>query len=356
MSLDAATLRQRFEPKPGKVLENGCEYSAARFSPCGRWLAAAGYDGLVHRWDAAAEGLPELAPLTGHGGWVQEVDFAPDGSRMFSADSWGQLKAWSLGQEPPGEAWSAPAAHDGWIVALAVSPDGQRLATGGIDRKLRVWQATDAALLLELDHPEPLQSVRFHPGGASLVTGDAKGAVRHWDLPSGQCLRTLDAGVLFKLDRLQDVGGVRCLSFNGDGTLLACGGTLPSVGGNVQGVPAVLIFDWASGELKHKLELGGSGDVYATDVAFHPEGFVMATVSGNPGAGKIVFRMPAESAAFFETTHIPNCHSLALDAGRLRLAIVGTSANSNGNGRVLDAKGEYASNWSPIHVLELPAG
>ena len=96
MNLDAAALRQRFEPKPAKVLENGCESSCARYSPCGKWLVAAGYDGLIHRFDAAAEGMAELAPLAGHGGWVGEVAFTPDAARMFSVDSWGQLRAWSM--------------------------------------------------------------------------------------------------------------------------------------------------------------------------------------------------------------------------------------------------------------------
>ncbi len=49
---------------------------------------------------------------------------------------------------------------------------------------------------------------------------------------------------------------------------------------------------------------------------------------------------------------MPNCHSLALHADGRRLAVAATSANSNGNGRLL-RNGDNPGNSSPIHVFRL---
>src|SRR5262249_2331509 len=179
------------------------------------------------------------------------------------------------------------------------------------------------------------------------------GIVHQFDASAGTHVRQLDAGVLFKLDRLQDTGGVRALAFSPDGALLAVGGTKPSVGGNVQGVPVVLVFDWATAALKQTLELGQSGDVYVTDVRFHPAGFLMCAISGNPGVGKLVYQRLEDAAPFLSNTSMANLHSLSLHPNKTRLAVAGTNAGSNGNGRLLK-DGEYPANWSPVWMLDMP--
>ncbi|MBI3469195.1 MAG: hypothetical protein HY000_39835 [Planctomycetes bacterium] len=204
-------------------------------------------------------------------------------------------------------------------------------------------------------HGEDVFCVVFHPDARSLVSGDMKGVVKHWDLETGTCMRDLDASVLFKLDRLQDVGGVRCLAFDPNGTMLACGGTRPKVGANVQGNPTILLFDWHTGMLKHEPQLGGEGDGFVYDMHFHPDGFLMAVTSGNPGQGKFLFIRPRDKDPFFVTTKMPNCHSLAVHPNGLRLAVTATNGGSNGNGRQLDKSGEYPGNWSPVHVWDMPA-
>lgn len=360
MNDDLTKLKEQFtpKPKPFKVLENKREFGAARFSPCGRFLFAAGYDGQVHRWDSSGDEFNEIAPaLGGHNGWVQDVAFDAAAPAVYSVDTWGRLSRWdyaALGEQPQPK-WSVETAHDGWITSVAVSPDGQLVATGGLDRAVRVWSAADGTKRHEfLAQPDDVLQVAFHPDGKSLVSGDLKGIVKLWDLASGQSTRQFDASVLYKLDRLQDVGGARCLAFNADGSLLFVAGTKPVNGGNVQGTPTVLAFDWAGGTVKHTLELGQAGDVYVCDLRFHSAGFLMAAISGNPGTGKLIFRRLDDKEAFFTHTAIANCHSLSLHPNGSRLAVAGTNGGSNGNGKVVDKDGEYKGNWSPIHILDLP--
>ena len=366
MNDDLATLKTRFEPKEAKQLKLDRQMNAARFTACGKYLLAAGHDGLVRRFDATVEEMPELKPLTGHGGWVQALALPkkrddaqavdPANDVVYSVDSWGQLRCGSFVDEAAAPRWVNKTAHDGWILDVTLSPNGKLLATCGIDRAVRVWSAADDSKLHEFSVPEwEVLSVAFAPDDGSVLAGDLSGKVRQWELASGKLTREFDATSLHKADRLQEIGGARHLLFSPDGTKLLCAGTKPKNGGNVQGLPTVLVFDWASGQLEKSIELGKEGDVYVTDLVFHPAGFLMATASGNPGTGKLVFRRLEDDAAFFETTKMPNCHSLTLHPSHQKFAVVATNGGSNGNGRNLVKDGTYPGNFSPIHVWTLPS-
>ena len=193
------------------------------------------------------------------------------------------------------------------------------------------------------------------PGsGKSLVAGGLKGVVRAWDVASGREVRQFDARVTYFFERLQDVGGVRCLRFDQAGTTLFAAGGQPRSGGFVQATPVILVFDWATGMATKTLKLGTENDGYVFDLHPHPDGFLMAVTSGQPGQGKLFFLRPDDPEPFFVTPKMANCHSLAVHPGGRRLAVAATNANSAGNGRQIGKAKEYPGNWSPIHIWDLP--
>jgi WD40 repeat protein len=356
MNVDPKQLLARYQPRQVKVLNLDRQMTALRFSPCGRVLAAGGQDGSVRRWDATTDAFTALPPLTGHDGWVQALAFHPDRRRLFTVDSWGRVCCWPYCDKEARPLWSIPEAHDGWVRGVAVSADGRTLATCGADRQVRLWSAETGAKVEELDgHGQDVFAVAFHPGGKSLVSGDLKGTIKQWDLATGKAVRDLDARVLYKFDRLQDVGGVRCLAFDPAGEVLVCGGGQPQSGGFVQATPLLLLFRWASGAVSQTLRIGGTNDGFVHDVSVHADGFIMGVTSGQPGSGKLFFHRPGDAQPFFLDTTMANCHALAVHPQGRRLVVSATNRGSNGNGRVLNKNKEYPGNFSPLHVWDMPA-
>lgn len=107
MTDDTKELLKQFEPKESNILQktSGAEFTSARFSPCGKFLVGAGFDGKVWRWNVSGDDSKELAPIAGHNGWVQEVACDRQGLFVYSADSWGQLRCTPLAEENPQPKW-----------------------------------------------------------------------------------------------------------------------------------------------------------------------------------------------------------------------------------------------------------
>ena len=179
-----------FEPKnlkEDRMLQQDRQLVCCRFSPDGDFLFAAGYDGLLHRWnlqDDAHDTFP--AP----GGWIESLHLHPDGQRMLTADSWGQVRCWPISGETLVPHWTIKGANTSWLRRLTINADGSQFATCGNDRMVRIFSAVDGTLLKELGgHAYCVQSVAFHDDGTSLVSGDQHGIVKHWNIANGQCER-----------------------------------------------------------------------------------------------------------------------------------------------------------------------
>lgn len=353
MNSDPKELLQKYEPKMGQTLEPDRQVMMIRYSPCGKLLAAASCDAVIRRWDVDGDTYTERPALTGHSGWVSRLTFLPDEKTLISADTWGNLIAWNYAEAEPKPLWKREAAHDGWIRDLAISADGKQIATCGFDEVIRIWTPEGEKVHELTGHDDDVFSLAFHPSGEALVSGDLHGRVIEWNTTTGKQQRTLDASELYVESRLQDVGGVRRLVFDPEGQTLACAGTKPKNGGNVQGVPTVLLFDWAAGTVTHTLSVGATGDAFVYEVDFHPAGFVIGITSGNPGTGKFFFHRPGDEEPFFLSTKMRNCHSMAIHPDGRHLIVSATNTGSNGNGRRLK-DGEYVGNYSPLHLWELP--
>jgi WD40 repeat protein len=148
------------------------------FSPDGRLLAAASFDGNVRVWKLASgeEILTLPAPAL-----VIGVAFSQDGKLLASSGSDGTVTVWNAST---GAQVQSLTGHLGSVLTVAFSPNGKRLATAGFDNTARLWDLSTGREVLALTgHTLGLTEAIFSPDGTRLATSSNDGTVRVYVLP-----------------------------------------------------------------------------------------------------------------------------------------------------------------------------
>lgn len=334
-----------------KTLQHDYQLIRCRFNADNSLLFAAGYDGFLSRWNLASG---QMETFDAHHGWVEGMVISPDRQELYTADSWGQVHAWRLSDEKLAPRWTIGNACASWLRDLAISPNGQWLATCGNEPIVRVFSTTDGKLVHELKgHEQRVMSVAF-ADNENLVSGDLLGGVCHWTLFNGQSARQLDASKLFKTYQYYRQGGVRTMTFSADGKTLFCGGLEGTNANQAQGLPTVLAFDWSSGQLQTVMTTAETFNGPVMDLVFHPDGFLIGAGSSE-GGGALWFWKPSETKNFHLLKNPMSFRRMDLssDGSRLSAAAFGNlDGQRGGNGRKLNAKGEYPDFGGNLVVYE----
>jgi WD40 repeat protein/energy-coupling factor transporter ATP-binding protein EcfA2 len=154
-----------------------------------------GADLYIKLWDPAAGKLLKSFAINmtstarGHTGWVLDMDFSPDGTRLATAGADGYAYVWDLAS---GNALLSLMGHESYVMDIAYSPDGKLLATGSWDGTARLWDAQSGQLLRTLyGKAGAVYEVDFSPDGKRLVTANRDKKAIVWDVQTGEQLLTL---------------------------------------------------------------------------------------------------------------------------------------------------------------------
>jgi len=266
-------------PPEGRIVEMDSDQALSLdYSPDGKTLATAGFDGVVHLWDAVKG--THLGALKGEKkSTIRSVTFAPDGKTVACVNDAGLVRLWDVATGTLKQTFfglSDPmreAAGSMMLDSVAFAPDGRLLAVAGFgptnaeppDRiyELRVFDVqAGKPKWSHMGRGEQACSLAFAPDGETLARAGWN-TVQLWNAKTGEPIRT----------HHPTKGTIFAVAFTPDGSTLVGGGVLPSEDENH---PAghVTLWNAMTGQIIHTLEVP-TGMVHA--IAIAPDGKSIAS-------------------------------------------------------------------------------
>ena len=126
-------------------------------------------------------GLPEGAKARLGKGYLGEIAYSPDGTRLAVASSIG---IW-LYDAQTGQEVALLTRHTKGVSSVAFSPEGWTLASGSYDYTVRLWEvSTGVPLRTFTGHTDWVWSVAFSPDGTTLTSSSWDDTILLWTHPS----------------------------------------------------------------------------------------------------------------------------------------------------------------------------
>jgi WD40 repeat protein len=151
-----------------------------RYSPDGKYLAAAGRTGIVRLWEN--DRLDNPVDLKGRRR-ISAIAFSSDSKRIVAGGDAGEVWVWNV-DSSGGSSTKALPRQSGRIMALAFcGKNNQLLAVGGSDNRIRIWELATGTKKADLvGHKGSITSLVWDKKSESLISSSFDTTVRQWRL------------------------------------------------------------------------------------------------------------------------------------------------------------------------------
>ncbi len=161
-------------------------FIAARFSPVDATLAVATDSGSILLWDV--DDAPHQTPSridAAHDGWINSLNFSPDGKYLVSTGDDRTVKVWTRNGNPV----ITLMGEGDRVVDAAFSPDGQTIAAANDGtNSVQLW-SIKGELIDSIEGRSPsISRLAFRPAGHTLIAVEQTGTMLHWDFDLEQLL------------------------------------------------------------------------------------------------------------------------------------------------------------------------
>jgi WD40 repeat protein len=175
----------------------------------GDQILTASRDGTARVWDAKTG--TQLTTLSGHRGSVNQAIWNADGSRILSASDDGTVRIWDT--KTGTQLMILPGYQAAW------NADGSRILVSSVDR-IRVWDAKSGAQLITL----PGYQGAWNADGSRILTVSSSNEMHIWDAKSGAELASIlsicyiNSDLNYITQAAWSADGSRVLTVSRDGT------------------------------------------------------------------------------------------------------------------------------------------
>jgi len=173
--------------------------SSVAFSDCGRWIAAANWDGVIKVWDVPTGVCETRIQQQGKPEKISRLVFSSDGQQLAaSCQREALVYIWNpyTGKEIAKFKGNSRSASYRSYTPVAFSPDGCFLVCSTADEthqgsdSISIWHVNTGECIIHLrGHTSHVCALSFSPDGRVLASGDIKGTLREWDVTTGEQTR-----------------------------------------------------------------------------------------------------------------------------------------------------------------------
>jgi len=173
--------------------------NSAAFSPEGKYIVTAGFDGTARLWETNS--LKLANQLEGHTDRIVNVAVSPDGKSLVTSSFDNTARVWSLDSSQQMTYWKGEV-YKGQVV------NREFVVTAVFDRNSRTWKAVASQMQIPVPrainslpflyadrelkgHTDHVNKAAFSPDSKLIVTASSDGTARIWNASTAESIKEI---------------------------------------------------------------------------------------------------------------------------------------------------------------------